>query len=752
MEVHDQVSQIFQRAFRVKKNKTEAAADDVAEATTPGVLQDPEGGGLDSTVPEDADLRLQEPSKDISQEERQSTYYGNANLWLTCKVPGPPATRLWCLHSVISVQQGQQHQFMKQVGVKWERAEWVRRTQPGATPRYRVVAAAEGELTDVAVDQYSSLMTSPSLWTDLPQEHRTHHSAQQCFRSLSAALCSKEQLDNVIFGRCPVKGFLLLSNKRIGIKEETATWLLKMWNSTPCVLDMWWRKHISKYPTLQSLLSVSSLDEIAFLGEAAEVENVTAETNNAMIRRQTRKNRQCRFNHICDISSSWVSSQEQANHESIWGEQLSGSESEHEGNNPGEQPGAGGRGSGCPRRHGHAGGGGLARAFVSSKAKICKTPEGRADFKEIMRLWHIEKSKDHSPELESLKEDARLATLARRDQHMAGQRHVSSFGEILPNRMRALQRHAAVQTVLEQVQGATQPASGLAQPTETRMVPFDMHAAQSQPLAALASMQKTSTALASYGGPIGTSTEEQHKMLRAVVRAAGAEAKAQRAKEDKHFQETIKGDAEVCGINKRQMGLTGADVRAVTCGRTTFCHVHDHVINQCTKKVKELKDSHSKLLEHIFGLWNREHELIKEQQNPDVGNIPNDYRMSPCCLAGQCVCSGQGLVTSVGVKRLSDAICSFGIKKKQGQIPKFREWLLSGMIVFRLDGGDDGSEERWHHIGLMYLRPKRPTTLPLSRSEHTAWGRVCVRPLKWDKGVVKAKTALCELSELDLHL
>ena len=153
------------------------------------------GGQTENVCPEELDLGLEEPTRDIGEEARQSTFRGNAKAWFAAK----PHSRVWTLHAVISVQQHSQDQYFAQAGIAWERSEWLRRVDnPSTAPCHRVVRAAEGVFVDDAVSKYSALLQDPNEWSGMPVSHRTHKTAFQTFRSISSALCTKEQLEAVL--------------------------------------------------------------------------------------------------------------------------------------------------------------------------------------------------------------------------------------------------------------------------------------------------------------------------------------------------------------------------------------------------------------------------------------------------------------------------------------------------------------------------------------------------------------------------
>ena len=96
------------------------------------------------------------------------------------------------------------------------------------------------------------------------------------------------------------------------------------------------------------------------------------------------------------------------------------------------------------------------------------------DFVQILARWREEKSKAESTLLNDLKEDARLATEARRQQHAAGRHHWQSAFGYQNNEVLKKQRHnAALQSLLR--------AHGPGPPGQTEIHDGLSHAPDDQP-------------------------------------------------------------------------------------------------------------------------------------------------------------------------------------------------------------------------------------------------------------------------------
>ena len=460
--------------------------------------------------------------------------------------------------------------------------------------------------------------------------------------------------------RCPIKPFLILSTRRIGAAEEAASWLWDMYNNSPCVLCSFWRNHVAKYPSLQSLLPPASKAEISLAAEAAEVENTSVECGNAAIRRQV-KGFQARLKQISDISSCWVSSEERRIHESNWGDELSDVENNAEESGPGKK-----KKRTSAKIQKHARGGGVCRSFVSYFAKTMRKPNGRPDFTEIMKQWHLQKEKIQADGptafFESLKEESRLATLARRQQEQAGLRgHCSSFGVPKESAVKKEQRRKDAQKCLATFMGPSHAASNTAgapaahaaghaesPDSQLQIVPAGTADFQTQQLAIISGSDNINSQVA---------------VLKSALRTASKDKQQAIVQENMHFKSAItSADTKICGISPTEL-VTDAKLRSVTCRSTTYCHVQDHIINHCSQKVKQISKERPDVLDRIFELWDKEHELIKEDENNEVGHIPDNVKPSICQLAGRCVCSGRGLVLAVASRQLAQGICSLGIRK-----------------------------------------------------------------------------------------
>ena len=147
-------------------------------------------------------------------------------------------------------------------------------------------------------------------WDCLPAEYTTHDIALRIFKSTAAACAAKQQLHVHPSKHHPVRGYALLKEPGSESSRRLAHELVEEWHAKPCTFDPFWYDVVKDNNTVDELLSKKCTSKLEFHAEIIELENVTAETNNASIRRDCHRNTQKKTLDVKDLDSMWVLRQE----------------------------------------------------------------------------------------------------------------------------------------------------------------------------------------------------------------------------------------------------------------------------------------------------------------------------------------------------------------------------------------------------------------------------------------------------------
>ena len=224
-------------------------------------------------------------------------------------------------------------------------------------------------------------MRSEPKWAGLPSELLTHELSVHSFRGLSGCVCIKFESQVAVFNTYPFKPYLMLSTSSPGIAESTADSVIFDLLYRPCIMDAYWHRHASMYPSRALLLSLDSLARAELLASEVEFDCISVETNNANMYRSIKRCVQQRLAALPDISASWETRNDRLCHVDVFGSQeLSPDKVMAEGDEKDKS------------RKKMGGGGGTCRAFVSCMAKLpsMRKANGSVDFSRIMAAWKVE--------------------------------------------------------------------------------------------------------------------------------------------------------------------------------------------------------------------------------------------------------------------------------------------------------------------------------------------------------------------------
>ena len=599
-------------------------------------------------MPED-DIGLEEPLKDQTHEQRQSTFRKNTVVWIRSK----PAGRLWCFKSTIRVQQAAQRFLVEHAGQKWMSKE-VKRRLEGRRPSYRVVKAAKGEFHKPAMRDWSRLMRQEEAWDGLPEQFRRHDLSIQSYRGLAAALCTKYQLEVKVMEAYPFKGYLLLDDSSLGSCDMAALEIQQDFERDPCTLCPQWFAHCQEFPTAETLLQPKSVALVACRGDEAELDNWGVESHNANLYRTIKKAVQQKLAKVQDVSAGWILRNDRLMHTQVWGDIEYPADIISTAASPTKSLMTGG-------------GGGVCRAYVSLLAPDHLRADGRTDFAAIMAKYKVESQKEHSAVLESLKEVGLEATRARREQFKHGERwHMSSFGKVRPQALKSEERKAELRHLMAALIAPSvpaPPASG------------DLGGGQIVPCAVDPSLVGRIVAVA------GEHLPDQLALLRRVGRHRTTQERKSDEAVVKEVRESLAVSKPLLGKRLPVSQSSSSSLRTLDAGMFFDIFFHEDVCSDVMRKVSAMCKHAPVVVKACEALWHRDHEMVTESEAPTVGTIPASAKPTYCHAngAGLCICKGRGLLARIMAENLARAVCSRAPKDSE-----LRKLLKQSYVVFHI--------------------------------------------------------------------
>ena len=121
----------------------------------------------------------------------------------------------------------------------------------------------------------------------------------------------------------------------------------------------------------------------------------------------------------------------------------------------------------------------------------------------------------------------------------------------------------------------------------------------------------------------------------------------------------------------------------------------------------------------IVQMFQDAHTLKNDADIDGTPDLHKSWKPTRGFLQGQgrCICCGRGLLHDIARTKLASAIMQLAPKGSA-----CRRWLLTGFIVIGLQGV-------FFHVGICYLKPKRPTVLRVHVPPDLAWNRRRIEPM-----------------------
>ena len=325
-----------------------------------------------------------------------------------------------------------------------------------------------------------------------------------------------------------------------------------------------------------------------------------------------------------------------------------------------------------------------------------------------MAAWRHEKSLPHSDILERLKEKAAVATQVRREQRGSGQVNMSAFGKVHQRVAARAGRSAMFATALEDLGNRRQAdhPTLATPPSEVRIVPVGNRGDGQFALVA------------------GNSIPGQVQFIRRLRRYVAEQCRLKAEQEEAEVRAAVRQAPKVSGVDMSLVPMGSGSIGAMPGDLLTIMQVHDNLIQGVSEKVAAMPKEQAQLCEAALRYWSKEHFFTPEAEIPPVDEVPAWALPTLCHLHGEgtCICRGNGAVRLLAQKLLSRSITRHAPK---GSV--LRGLLLRRWIVLKI-------ENHSLHVGLLYLRPKRPTLLRMSLRDQTAWGYQVLDPMYLEDG------------------
>ena len=226
----------------------------------------------------DEELTLPTPEKDVTQEERQSTYRGNSLKWIKSN----PQGHLWAYRNVLREQQSMQTFMVRNSANAFRKRETKRRVE-GKQPQYIPLLAADGYYTKKSMEGYCDLVLSDKKWQAMPSKYASHAVALSATRMGLAASAATYQLLEMPFTEFTPYAIVLQGTVR---QKIAAACLLETYKRRPCTLRPWLWRHVRACgATLEGLLEPDNVAVLECHLDFMELENIATESLNATIRR-----------------------------------------------------------------------------------------------------------------------------------------------------------------------------------------------------------------------------------------------------------------------------------------------------------------------------------------------------------------------------------------------------------------------------------------------------------------------------------
>ena len=688
---HNIWTPVFSMTFDKTESNPDAPALEEPLAEDAGPAED-----RDEQYGPQVHLDMPDPEKGVPIHERAKTYRLNALRWLASR----PLARLFGLRRIVQEQQTMMNVWFKHAGSSWEISELKRRCG-GELPRYRVLMWHNGYYSESFMKRYRSMGDTSDAWIGIPAEFRTHDFANMTYRSCAAATAATEQLKNAPSKSYPAKGYALLDGVGDDEVDVVAADIVRDFICKPCTMNSVWYGHVKQHNSVDALRSPASRAKVEARADAAEIENIVTETQNASIRRDAYRHTQAKTVDIEDVNAHWVLRQEKQETDSVFREPKQ----------PPEVFTAAATNENVGQAHGE---GGRCRAFVSHFSRLAefRRDDGQVLFSKIMARYKVEMQ---TPDSDFMREMAargqagkRAAKASRARAHVSGctqttqQSKLSAFGVVKPRILERGQNDRQAKELYVQWKAASGPVHDDA--------------------ILAVGMKSFSDFVDQRSGPASQLHDHKSTISR-VCKVASKEDALKHQRSTDALRELLLKPAIFLNKQLQDIGFPDhVQLRTVPVGHGIELRPQFDCDGFTSKGYARARKRKGGAL--LFSkLWSDNARLKLESEMPHLPAVHKSFLPTVCFQYGYgtCLCSGRGLVLNLARKALARTICSLGGSDKQSDARRF---LTAGWLLVRLSC----LPLTLLHVAICYLRPRRPTFIKGVTHPELFHGYHCFKP------------------------
>ena len=596
-----------------------------------------------------------------------------------------PKVRLIIIRLVMEPARSLMSSYLTMAGDDWNAAQikaCLHARLAGREPHreYRVSVAASNVLEEACLARVHTLLGSDTLWATLPEAALTKSNRALAFRMLSRLACGVHELLIKPHRDMPTRLFaLLLRPLPDGIVQQIK-------DTPPCMQDDFTKEFLEAHGG--DLLADRPQAILTHLARIMKKETVDIECRHASIRRfLISKSVQTHTLKFADLGRHWVL-QRWRRGKCAWPFKT-------------PQQTAEGRhiAKGTKRRRG---GGGAARAYISEQLRErgLRLQDGG-----VARMLNAEYRGKSAAEKRRLRLKGRIAT----DRWRLGACD-SAFGTVHATKDRYRREHLLRLQVRHRLHGVA--------PETAAMV-----------LAGEAVRQ------CGEGGSSAAVFRTSMRLARGHWRAHGQVRRQEEAAALDSLQQwtASEGASTVTNFIRATGGVAndtlGKFFVPEPAGNLRVLHMIPAPADALTKVASfasNAKGKSAELRAALLESWDRAHTTIVEGEAPEISAAAKTKKPSACLVAGECLCSNEGkclaaLHTAFYFRIFKNAFPQQDNERKDVAKAGFVFLQIFQSIEVVAAGGDAAvvplhrpeQEERWVHMGLLYLSPLRATFMKM---------------------------------------
>ena len=636
---------------------------------------------------------FEEVNKEMSDFERQTTYYRNAKAWLSTR----PLPRMWILQAVVHVQQQHQKSLLRTSGLPFEQEQLERESQ-GLHRKLKPLIALEMEITGVTMKDYGEILCSPERWDHLPPHYKLHGLAMAGFRSATKSAALVYRTEVVRNRSYPFKAFGPASEEP-SVAFRYATEVVRDREACPCVMDPWSYDQSGESPTVALQLRPQNVAKLKVIAAHVDLENSSTEADNAQDRRRIKSVLQGHDPHLTDITAHHLFQFCRKQRDSLFMDGTSSEEEEEETQ---------------IRR-----GGGSYRSWISSAKNEIKNEQGVVDFKKAGNSWKtVDKKSEVFKEIEDKGKAATKLSQLRAKASPDTKFISSNFGLVRNNHIRKAEFASSSKALVGDIAGAVASA---------HQEVYDGDGPGQLQLAVIKRNPMTSVMdlVAQRAGPLLVDqVNEMDKYCRAV---AWSDSQSRRETSDKLRDFLTRSQNEPHHLLPSNVPLPQFCYLKRLATPVPRYKLVDQLHSYAEALVTKLTASRTAAASAAKqGFEDALHEFVKLRPTasvPDMPSVSSTFKATYCYKfgAGKCVCSGSGIIHDCFRRAFNGSLtllCPPASKE--------RRWLLEGWVCAEV-------ANKFYHISDVMLSPLRVIVTKLEHKEDIDGGNAVVLQMLLDE-------------------